>query len=373
MSKKKLKKRADGRYRRSISTQEGIVYVYGYTEKELNDNYIETQIKLKKGIKLKGQNILFGDYAVKWFYVYKSMKSEKTKDMYLNVLENHIDSIADIRICDITQDDIQTCINECWNHPNQCSKLHMTLNQIFKSAIRNQLITFNPAFEIDLPNIPKSKKARDLTEIERNALYNADLSPKVKTYLFLGAFCGLRKSEILGLSKSDFNFENNYVHIENVRETSKKIKARIKPLPKTDSSIRNVILIDIVKQQVLEYINSIDTHYLFTMKDGNLMSESSYKKFWAKCKRELNTYFDEEVITSLTSHMLRHEYATNLFYAKVDELEAKDLMGHADIVTTRKMYTHIREKNREADKKLNDYINKQIESDLFPKTTNNLN
>ena len=58
MAKTNLKKRKDGRYRKSIKTPEGIVYVYGYTIEELNDNYIQAQIKLKRGVKIKSQNIL---------------------------------------------------------------------------------------------------------------------------------------------------------------------------------------------------------------------------------------------------------------------------------------------------------------------------
>ena len=42
-------------------------------------------------------------------------------------------------------------------------------------------------------------------------------------------------------------------------------------------------------------------------------------------------------------------------------------MGHADISTTRKIYTHLRQKNMEADTKLNNYINKKINKEKQPK------
>lgn len=365
-----LKKRSDGRYRRKIQTREGPIYVYGYTLKEVNDNYIEAQIKLKKGIKIKSQSILFGDYAIKWFHVYKSNKSEKTKDMYVNVIENHIDSIADIPIGMVTSDDIQSCLNECWDTANQCQKVYMTLKQIFNVAIMNRIITFNPCLGCELPKIQKSKKARDLFDNERQALYNANLSPKVKTYLYLCAFCGLRKGEALALTVDDIDFKKRLIHVTKTREASKNIKARIKPMPKTDAGIRDVVMIDVIFEQLQEYIKDIDTYYLFTMKDGNIMTESSYKKFWRKCKDELNSYFDDESITTLSAHILRHEFSTNLFYSGVNELETQKLMGHADISTTRKIYTHLRQKNIEADTKLNDYINEQMKVESTNKTVN---
>ena len=61
--------------------------------------------------------------------------------------------------------------------------------------------------------------------------------------------------------------------------------------------------------------------------------------------------------------MLRHEFSTNLFYSGVNELETQKLMGHADISTTRKIYTHLRQKSMEADTKLNNYINEKINNE----------
>ncbi len=52
MGRKSLKKRSDERYRKSINTPEGIIYVYGHILEELNNNYIDVQIKLKRGVKI---------------------------------------------------------------------------------------------------------------------------------------------------------------------------------------------------------------------------------------------------------------------------------------------------------------------------------
>ena len=77
------------------------------------------------------------------------------------------------------------------------------------------------------------------------------------------------------------------------------------------------------------------------------MTDSSYKKFWKKCKKQLNDYFDnDDAVTELYTHMLRHEFSTNLFYSGVDEMEAQALMGHADISPTRKVYTHLRSQKK---------------------------
>lgn len=87
------------------------------------------------------------------------------------------------------------------------------------------------------------------------------------------------------------------------------------------------------------------------------MTDSSHKKFWKKFKKQLNDYFNnDDAVTELYTHMLRHEFSTNLFYSGVDEMEAQALMGHADISTTRKIYTHLRSQNKSAKNKMNTFV-----------------
>ena len=80
--------------------------VYGYTIEELEDNYLNLKLKHKQGIDLSQSSIPFGDYAFKWYKLYKSNKSAKTQEMYLNLINNHIDMIADMDITKIHNNDI---------------------------------------------------------------------------------------------------------------------------------------------------------------------------------------------------------------------------------------------------------------------------
>lgn len=45
----------------------------------------------------------------------------------------------------------------------------------------------------------------------------------------------------------------------------------------------------------------------------------------------------------VTAHQFRHLFATNLYYAGVPDMVAQQLLGHADIMTTRRVYQHLRE------------------------------
>ena len=48
-------------------------------------------------------------------------------------------------------------------------------------------------------------------------------------------------------------------------------------------------------------------------------------------------------IENITAHMLRHTYATILYDAGVDIKTAQRYLGHADVQTTLKIYTHLSE------------------------------
>lgn len=67
-------------------------------------------------------------------------------------------------------------------------------------------------------------------------------------------------------------------------------------------------------------------HYL-NLKAGGKDRSRSNPKVWA--------------MEAFTAHQLRHSYATMLYDAGVDVLTAQKYLGHADVQTTMKIYTHL--------------------------------
>ena len=60
----------------------------------------------------------------------------------------------------------------------------------------------------------------------------------------------------------------------------------------------------------------------------------------------------------VTPHQLRHRYATILYEAGIDDRMAMELLGHANISTTRNVYTHISTRKKEArTRTLNAFLN----------------
>ena len=70
------------------------------------------------------------------------------------------------------------------------------------------------------------------------------------------------------------------------------------------------------------------------------MTEFEYADRWREFAKAANI--------SCTAHQLRHMMATFCFEAGLSEKDAQDILGHADISTTHKIYTHIRDSRRKS-------------------------
>ena len=67
-----------------------------------------------------------------------------------------------------------------------------------------------------------------------------------------------------------------------------------------------------------EYLAALPGSYLFTCRDGSIMTHSAYVKMWQLIVRKMNHAAGGTgafpVISDLTAHIFRHNYCSNLCY-----------------------------------------------------------
>ncbi len=106
--------------------------------------------------------------------------------------------------------------------------------------------------------------------------------------------------------------------------------------------------------------------------DGSMMSAQSWERAWESYQHFLNIAAGGRdasrsmpkviAIEPFTAHQLRHTYATLLYNAGVDAKSAQEMLGHANIMTTLEIYTHLpKEKKTNAISTFNQYINQCAE------------
>ena len=217
----------------------------------------------------------------------------------------------------------------------------LILRQIFKKAIIDGDLTDNPAELIQATG--KESTPREMPSDSDLDIVERFVDIEFGLFAFLIQCTGLRKGEALGLMFTDIDHKAKTINVvRSVYHIGNRPEAKA---PKTKSGIRQIPLLDILD----EVLPDCHVGYVFPGKENGLMTETEYKRKWDNYKKESGI--------TCTPHQLRHAMATFCFEADLTEKDAQDILGHADITTTRKIYTHIRESRRKLNAdKLNNFM-----------------
>jgi len=183
---------------------------------------------------------------------------------------------------------------------------------------------------LQLPSIERSKKLPVvLSREEVKLLLKTPRLLKHRILLGLLYGCGLRCFELRNLQLKDIDFARKMLHVRQ----GKGRKDRYVPL--CDMQIRGL----------KAYIKSEHPqHWCFNgyEKDGKVVGLSSRGVQWVVKQTRKESGIEKGV----TTHVLRHSYATHLLEMGLDIMSLKDLLGHSDIQTTL-VYLHISQLGRQ--------------------------
>jgi len=366
--KLKRKRRKDGRFQDYVFNgyksdgSEDRIWSYAYTETELEKKLLETRIKLAKGEYIKANNITVEEWAKLWLSTYKNGTEYKTFQMYdITVRKHIIDYLGGIKLTELKPFHIQGLINDrkARGLTKTLVNIKQTLNQMFEQAIENDLMIKNPVRKIKVVRPKATRRALDDEEIA--IVRRANLTPKQKAFSYICLYAGTRRGEALALTKKDIDFKNGFIHI-NKTIVFKNNHATIKNHTKTEAGMRDIPIVDCLKTVLESYLSTVKDIYIFRPEKSNgLMTETAFRSMWDTIWRRLNKAaggkHDVIAFPEITPHVLRHTYATMLYYAGVDLKQAQYLLGHASAEVTLNIYTHLDKKKSNPTEKLNAYFN----------------
>lgn len=363
MPKKSNTRRSDGRiavqvYLGQVDGKRKYKTIYGSTQKEADQKAEELKIKLNKGIDLTKSRDSFEQWASFWLTSKVINIGNSQKLQYERCIKRYNDVLGHRKISEIKPYDLQLIINdmaiynENTNKPSSKKLLSMmkyTAQQIFRYAINNRIIEFNPADAVVVPkNAPKESR-RALTSEEREWIINTDHKAQIAAMIMM--FAGLRKGELIALTWSDVDLNEGTIKVDKAVEYIGE-KPQIKST-KTKSGIRTVYIPEIL----IEFLRTVPKNNILVYPNGkgNMHSKTTFKRWWdsymleidlkyGKYPQRTNKYdprFHGISIDNITPHMLRHTFCTMMYENGVDVVTAKSQMGHADIKTTLEIYTHL--------------------------------
>lgn len=312
------------------------------SSKDLEEKVNEFNAKVKAREFVRKTDVTVFEYSKAWRLAYKPLREDNnnlnTVAMYDNVIEKHLNTLT-CRWVDLTRAHIVSVLNSAKGDRSR-QQILMTLNQVAKSAAKDKLLAKNIYEELfdDLEVKYKAPEKRPLTSYEKKAVFDAEFIPKDKALVYLLYGCGLRREEVLALTKFDFSLDKKEISINKaivfngnnpVLKDTKNYTHRVVPIP------------DSIFPTIEAYIRSLHGTRLFHMSDGSYITKSSYDKTWARIIRTMQLKSEEE-ITDLTAHIFRHNYCTSLCYQVPNISLAKiaELMGDT-IEMVIKVYNHI--------------------------------
>lgn len=308
----------------------------GKTPKEVRDKIKEYFQQSSYGTIDK--KITLAEWADRWLEIYKegNVKAITYESTYKGAVKKIKRYFKNARIADIRSVDIQAFYNSYSNMSQSfLNNLKITINAIFETAIKNELIVRNPAKSI----IPKSNKAprevRVYTREEAKKLFEFARNHKDGAPIITILKTGLRRGEMCALKWSDIDFKNNIIKVRHsltmVHGTGKL------DTPKTKSSIREIPFDNELKSILLQIPRDIHNSFVFLSPKGKMINPENWeKRTYANFMKEFSATGNR----ALRPHELRHTFGTFLYESTGSEHITAKIMGHSNTSITSKTYIH---------------------------------
>lgn len=281
--------------------------------------------------------VLFGDFAKDAFDRRLHLRPA-TRSRDESYLRNHVVSAFGPQpLSSIAKADVQAWVRQLSEEkklaPRTVRECFRILSSIFSDAVEERLVAESPCRGVSLPRV-EVKERRFLLPDQVRDLAEA-IDTRFETYVYAGAYLGLRWSELAGLKRTNLDLLRRRVKVVGslervggsfryVEETKSESSRRTVPLPP--------FLVDILAEYLSETPNSL---WVFTSPEGGHLHYSGFRRrYW-------NPGVELAGLAPLTPHALRHTAAAILIDQGADPLQVQRRLGHKDISTTLRIYGHL--------------------------------
>lgn len=275
----------------------------------------------------------------------------RTRAGYASIIEHHIvPALGHVEIGELTAADVRSWMAGMKLHPRTVGHAHAVLRAALNQAVKDRVITYNPALAADPPRIPRSEFTVWTTDEQRAFLAHVAKDPLEALYR-LALTTGMRQGELLGLRWRDVNLDAATLTVNQV--LVRMGRRYTFPDPKTAQSRRTIPLssravASLRRRKAQQAANRLpqakgwrDLDLVFT-EDGGL----PLPNWWVTGEFQQRT--KEAGLSKARFHDLRHMAASHLIESGADLAVVREILGHSTITTTVNLYGHLTERHKRA-------------------------
>lgn len=308
------------------------------------------------GVDLKGGNIPFTEYFVKWYHLYKEPTlSESSKKKYVYTMSIVNSYFSGKKLNKITRPQYQQFLND-YARPagmpeksiNTVEKVHTQIRASVRDALDEGLIKRDFTARTKITGRPE--KARDMKYLDAGdaaklmqALQSdISLAHITKLMALIALQTGARFSEIVAMTWDNFSYQFKTIRITHAWDTisnqdfketkNEQSKRLIKITDELADILQNYHQLQTIKFQSLGIENP--RHLICLNQYGTVPSDTGANK-------TLHAVLKRLKCKDITFHGLRHTHASYLIYKGVSIYYISSRLGHANYSTTIRVYSHM--------------------------------
>lgn len=312
---KTVRLRSDGRWWARYYKNGKQHSVYGKTQIECY-NKLKSIINDKNKIDTKTNKRTLSEWLRQWLDLYKIPKLQDATIEKIHYSIKNMQPILDIPLSKLTPASIQSFLNGIQGDRKR-ELIYINLKDAITKAVKNKLIAENPFDAVEIKKEKRTQK-RALSLDEEQRLIDALKGSKESTLFFLCLYQGLRIGEALALTYNDIDFKAKTITV------NKSLSERNKLTTTKNGETRTIPLFN----KTLAILDNTASGRIC------VYSRAVYQRKIKEVCNKLN-------ISGISTHSLRHTFATRCAEQGVTAKTVQQWLGHKTVEITLNVYTHV--------------------------------